>query len=643
MKRLYVLITTLLAALFLLAGCDQIQGVGVADAFIEDDVLMLELTDGSTVAAGNVHKDIELAIGEEGLEWRYEDEEEWDLIAPLEEIRGADGREVEFMVEENMLRWRYDGEEDWSSLFDLDDLRPADLREIELDYDAETVEWRFSGETEWRYLADPEYLDCAECEIESAVFNEAGLVEIALDDDSLVTMDSPRDAHMVRFIDPEGRLIDIVRVFHGEAVTPPAPPAVEGHVFEDWSESTERITGDRQIEALYEAEEFTVTYETYAEEDVPDATLAFGADLVLPVLEKEDHLFVGWYKDGEFRQFFNESTMPAEDLTLHARWVPLTGEDYEPVEAVEDMLERVLDGVVGVETEWDDGEETGTRSGSASVYRQEGDHHYLVTNHHVIEDYVSLTIYYEKNGNPYIVEDEDIEMLGSYEVADVAVLRFKAPHDFELLSFVDSYNLRIGNRVYAVGNPQGFGHYGSVTTGIISNLTRFMTYEDTIDAPFIQHDAAINPGNSGGPIIDPQGRIAGMNTLKTVGMDIEGMGYALPANTMVRMIEDIEEHGQVQRGRLGVSITHPDECAAHFGACIEEVSPDSTADEMGLEAGDVIIGYKMGSMNDFMTVYNIPLLREFVMNTRVGEELVIRYQRDGMVSETPATPLQAAD
>jgi len=641
MKRLTLLIAFSLFSLFVFGGCDVFEGeagVGVVDAFIEDDILKLELSDGSVVAAGDIHKDIELALAEEGLSWRYEDEEEWRLITPLEDITGADGREVELMVEENILHWRYEDDGDWMVLFDLDDLRPADLRRIEFRSLEDEAEWRFLGEDAWRHLVSVEELACEECVIEDVRFNEDGLVEVALDDGSVETLRSPRDAYIVQFVDAEGRLVDVARVFHGDSVTPPEAPTKEGHTFTDWSESLDRITRDKRIEALYAIEEYTVRYETYMEEGLPDETLAYGEDLSLPVLEMEDHLFVGWYADSEFRHFFNETTMPAEDITLHARWVDLTGEGYEAVETVEEMLERVRDGVVGVVSEWMENGQPETASGSGSVYRHNDGRYYVVTNHHVIEDHETLAIYYEKHGNPYFIEDADIELLGSYAAADIAVLRFEAPHDFEVLDFADSYELRIGNRIYAIGHPQGFDHYGSVTTGIISNLTRYMDFED-IEAPFIQHDAAINPGNSGGPLIDAQGRIVGMNTLKMAGTLIEGMGYALPANTMVRMIEDLEEQGYVQRGRLGVGVSHPSECGAEYGACIDEIVPGSTADNMNLETGDLIIGYKTATMSDFLTVKNLPALLEFVLNTRVGEEVVILYERDGIVAETSPTPL----
>lgn len=648
MKRLFALIAMSFLALFMLVGCDEFRGepgepgVGVENAFIEEGVLKLELTDGSLVAAGGVLRDIEIAIGETGLEWRYEDEDEWRPIAPLEEITGTDGREVEFTVEEDTLRWRYDGEEEWTDLFDLEDLRPTDLREIEITHDAHYVEWRFAGETEWRYFIDSENLDCEECEIESAHFNDQGLVEIVLSDDSVILLESPRQPHIVQFVDAEGRVKDVVRVLHGESVTPPEPLEKEGHTFTGWSESTDRVIEDLRIEALYDVEEYILSFETHTEEDLPDETLFFQEPITLPVLEKDDHLFIGWYADSEFRHFFNETRMPAEDVTLHARWISLTGESYEPVETTEEMLERTLDGVVGILNEWQDGEDAGTASGSASIYKQDGNKYYLVTNHHVIENHQNLSIYYEKSGNPYIVEDEDIEVLGSYAEADIAVLRFEASHDFEVLSFVDSYNLRIGNRIFALGHPQGFDFYGSATTGIISNLTRYMTHED-IDAPFIQHDAAINPGNSGGPIVDSQGRIVGMNTLKKVGSEIEGMGYALPANTMVRMIADIEEQGYVERGRVGIGVTHPSECAADEGVCVTEVSPGSTASEMGIEEGDVIKGFKTNDMTEMLAVRNVDELLQFILNTRVGEGIVFLYERDGVMEETPPTPLQAAD
>jgi serine protease Do/serine protease DegQ len=247
---------------------------------------------------------------------------------------------------------------------------------------------------------------------------------------------------------------------------------------------------------------------------------------------------------------------------------------------------------------------------------------YVITNHHVIAnaDDIEVTLHDGRRFNASVI--------GSDSETDVAVLRLQ---EFERLSAVplgDSDKLRVGDFVIAIGNPFGLGQ--TVTSGIISGLSRsglgIEEYED-----FIQTDASINPGNSGGALVNLRGELIGINTaiVSPAGGNV-GIGFAIPVNMARQVHEQLVEHGEVRRGRIGVQIHDlTPELAEAFGieaeagAVVSQVLPGSPAEAAGVEAGDVVVDVNGEPVSGQAELRNrIGLLR-------VGSKVELGFIRDG--------------
>jgi len=222
---------------------------------------------------------------------------------------------------------------------------------------------------------------------------------------------------------------------------------------------------------------------------------------------------------------------------------------------------------------------------------------YIVTNNHVVEqaDEIMITL---KDGRQI-----EAKKLGSDADSDIALLQIDADDLTEII-IADSDKLRVGDFAIAIGSPFGLGQ--TVTSGIVSALGRsgldIENYED-----FIQTDAAINSGNSGGALVNLRGELIGINTaiLGPNGGNV-GIGFAIPSNMMNNLAKQIIEFGEVHRGVLGVSgrsvnseIAKAMELKTNQGGFIEQVMPDSAADEAGIKPGDVITKVNGKSVKTF--------------------------------------------
>lgn len=264
---------------------------------------------------------------------------------------------------------------------------------------------------------------------------------------------------------------------------------------------------------------------------------------------------------------------------------------------------EVSKAVVGVknisnQNPWTDVQEGGT--GSGIIYKQENDKAYIVTNNHVIEDAQEIEI---ELANEEVVE---AKLLGADSLTDLAVLEIDDEHIEAVAEFSDSDELEVGETVVAIGNPLGSEFAGSVTKGIISGLNRSVEVDTTGDkqadwvTEVLQTDAAINPGNSGGALVDTNGKVIGINSMKVAQQAVEGIGLAIPSNTAQPIMKDLEEKGEVKRPTLGIAtaplnrvppevqqeIELPKDVRA--GMVIANVDSDSPAENAGLEKFDVI-------------------------------------------------------
>ena len=312
--------------------------------------------------------------------------------------------------------------------------------------------------------------------------------------------------------------------------------------------------------------------------------------------------------------------------------------DLESFEAVKtEMVNSRRDSVVGVSAS---SGFLGGGTGSGVIFEKSGNDYYVITNHHVVvpDDSASpassIEIVYEKNGLRYTVPNGDTEVIGFNQVTDLAVIRFSSNENFPVVDFADSYEVKMGQYAIAIGNPLGYSYFGSVTTGVVSGLARFVPGSQ-YEVPFMQHDAAISPGNSGGPLFDINGKLIGINNMKIVDDATTNIGFAIPSNTVKRVTEALLEDGEFLRPFFGISAAEGvADCGQAFGVCVSTVNPDGTAVQTSLETGDVIIGFKTEQEDDYLEVLNFNELREAILNAEVGLNVSIQYIRNGETFET---------
>ncbi len=251
----------------------------------------------------------------------------------------------------------------------------------------------------------------------------------------------------------------------------------------------------------------------------------------------------------------------------------------------------------------------------------DADKGYVVTNNHVVDNADEITVKLT-DGREF-----KAKKLGSDEQSDIALLKID-PDELTALPLADSDALRVGDFVVAIGNP--FGLSQTVTSGIVSALGRsglnIGGYED-----FIQTDAAINRGNSGGALVNLRGELVGINTaiFGPNGGNV-GIGFAIPANMMKSLVDQIAEFGEVRRGLLGIlgndvdaGLAEAMESEVNIGAFVSEVQPESAAEKAGLQAGDIITAVNGRDLNSFQE------LRAKIASMGAGAEVELTIVRKG--------------
>ncbi|MCM3610135.1 trypsin-like peptidase domain-containing protein [Planococcus sp. MERTA32b] len=280
-------------------------------------------------------------------------------------------------------------------------------------------------------------------------------------------------------------------------------------------------------------------------------------------------------------------------------------------------------------------------AGSGVIYKKEGDSAYIVTNNHVVEgaEQVKVTL---SDGT-----EIDAEVLGTDVWTDLAVLKTSSADIKDVAEFGDSSVLKAGEPVIAIGNPLGLQFSGSVTTGVISGTERSIPIDINKDgtedwqAEVLQTDAAINPGNSGGALINSQGQLIGINSMKIAQASVEGIGLAIPINSAIPIIEDLETKGEVERPALGVSILDLQNVPAPIrqnelnlpaelekGVAVESVAKDSGAEAAGLQQSDVIV--EIGG-DEITSV--LELRQHLYTKAEVGDTLNIKFYRGSELME----------
>ena len=270
--------------------------------------------------------------------------------------------------------------------------------------------------------------------------------------------------------------------------------------------------------------------------------------------------------------------------------------------------------------------------GSGVIFRADG---YIFTNNHVIagakEIIVSLADGRSVSG----------ELIGTDDITDLAVVKIDADN-LTAAEFGDSDDIMVGEPAIAIGNPLGLEFQGSVTAGVISALNRTLNLNDR-QFKLIQTDAAINPGNSGGALVNADGLVIGINSAKLAANGVEGMGFAIPINTVRDIVAELMEKGRVIRPWLGVGVFDKETAArqgyrlnADAGVYVEHVDKDGSAGAAGIRRGDIILEIAGKPVN------TVGELRSAVAEQKVGTVIQVKLQRDDDIITVDVT-LQAMD
>lgn len=278
--------------------------------------------------------------------------------------------------------------------------------------------------------------------------------------------------------------------------------------------------------------------------------------------------------------------------------------------------------------------------GSGIIFRKANGKALIVTNNHVIEGGTSFRVSIsQENGKHHEVS---AKLLGSDEFTDLAVLEIDDKHVTKVAEFGDSDALKAGEPAIAIGNPLGLGR--SITVGVISSPKRTIDVSGNMATDVIQTDAAINPGNSGGALVNIAGQVIGINTLKISEQEVEGLGFAIPANEARPVIESLVKKGQVDRPYLGTSLVDLDQLPVYVledlrlpnsvreGVALAEVVPGSPAGLAGLKARDVIVAIDGEKISD-----SSALRKHLYTKTKIGQKVTITYYRDGQQEKADVT------
>lgn len=309
---------------------------------------------------------------------------------------------------------------------------------------------------------------------------------------------------------------------------------------------------------------------------------------------------------------------------------------------------KVLPSIVGIEVEYNvnnslmsmfgrqSSPSTAKASGSGIIISEDG---YILTNNHIVATSSSESYYEVSEATKVTVtlfndeEQYEAKIIGKDEQTDLAVIKIEKS-GLSKAEFADSDNIKVGEFAMAVGNPLGM--QSSITCGVISAVNREVTDSDGKKFTLIQTDAAINSGNSGGALVNSEGKVIGINTLKLSGTGIEGMGFAIPINSTTDITSQLIQYSKVKRPYIGISGMDLTESVAKannlvVGIYVKSIDDFSAGEKAGIKIGDVIVeadGKKVTKMDE---------LNEIKNSHQIGDEMKIKVNRNGQEKELTIT------
>ena len=292
------------------------------------------------------------------------------------------------------------------------------------------------------------------------------------------------------------------------------------------------------------------------------------------------------------------------------------------------------------ESDTDTNTEQVSSQGSGVIYKKDGEYAYIVTNTHVINGAKKVDI--------RLADGTKVpgEIVGTDTYSDIAVVKISSEKVSAVAEFGDSSQLTVGETAIAIGSPLGSEYANTVTQGIVSSLNRTVSLKSedgqAISTKAIQTDTAINPGNSGGPLINIQGQVIGITSSKIAtngGTSVEGLGFAIPSNDAIKIIEQLENNGKVTRPALGIQMVNLSNLSTTdlqklklpnnitSGVAVRSIQPNMPANGH-LEKYDVI------TKVDGNPIASATELQNALYSHSVGDEMTITYYRNGKEETT---------
>lgn len=288
-------------------------------------------------------------------------------------------------------------------------------------------------------------------------------------------------------------------------------------------------------------------------------------------------------------------------------------------------------------------------TGTSFVYKTEGKYGYLLTNQHVVDGMNKITVTMSND------EEVEAEILGGDSYLDLAVLRIDKAKVIQVANIGKSETMKLGDTVFTVGAPMGYNYRGSVTSGILSGKDRMVSVSVSNASSndwvmrVLQIDASINPGNSGGPLLNANGEVIGICSMKLVDDEIEGMGFAIPIEYAMNHVKSLEAGKKIDWPMLGISMANVTDTAILYksnirvsdditeGVVVIEAVEKTGAAKAGLKKGDVITKINNNKVKD--TAY----LRYELYQHQAGDVIEMTYIRDGKENTVKVTLSKSSD